>query len=366
MFRAARKLTLPAIALGFLIFAIIHVVKAQQPASKSKPPVEPPHTPFANTVAGAGIVEARTENISIGSHLPGVVTEVLAKVGEKIEKGTPLFRLDDRAMKSNLRVMQANVTAAKAELTRLESLPRPEELPAAEAKVNEAKAMLAEQQAHYERAKRLDSEKATTDQEMVRRRQAVEMADQQVAAAKASYDLLKAGAWEPEKAVARAKVEQAMASFEQVQTEIDRLTVNAPVDGEVLQVNVRPGEYVGAPPGEALVVLGNVQQLHVRVDIDEHDIPRFRSGAAAEATLRGDPLAKFDLHFERVEPYVVPKKSLTGDNSERVDTRVLQVIYSIDSPSSCTLYVGQQVDAFIDAAKSATDRPAVKPPASNL
>ena len=71
MFRTARKLTLPAIALGFLIFAIIHVVKAQQPASKSKPPVEPPHTPFANTVAGAGIVEARTENISIGSHLPG-------------------------------------------------------------------------------------------------------------------------------------------------------------------------------------------------------------------------------------------------------------------------------------------------------
>ena len=127
MFRAARKLTLPAIALGFLIFAIIHVVKAQQPASKSKPPVEPPHTPFANTVAGAGIVEARTENISIGSHLPGVVTEVLAKVGEKIEKGTPLFRLDDRAMKSNLRVMQANVTAAnaKVELARREWIPDP-------------------------------------------------------------------------------------------------------------------------------------------------------------------------------------------------------------------------------------------------
>jgi len=253
-------------------------------------------------------------------------------------------------------VMQANVTAAKSELTRLESMPRPEELPAAEAKVNEAKALLAEQQAHYERAKRLDTEKATTDQEMIRRRQAVVMAEQQVAAAKASFDLLKAGAWEPEKAVARAKVEQAVASLEQVQTEVDRLTVNAPVDGEVLQVNVRPGEFVGAPPGQALIVLGNVQLLHVRVDIDEHDIPRFRPGAPAQATLRGDPRAKFDLTFERVEPYVVPKKSLTGDNTERVDTRVLQVIYSIANPC-CPLYVGQQVDAFIDASTSATEEP---------
>src|SRR5262249_4953813 len=89
-------------------------------------------------------------------------------------------------------------------------------------------------------------------------------------------------------------------------------------------------------------------------DIDEHDIPRFKPGAPALATLRGDPKAKFNLTFERVEPYVVPKKSLTGDNTERVDTRVLQVIYSIEN-QGCTLYVGQQVDAFIDAARSATE-----------
>jgi len=362
MFRTVRKLALPCLALGLLVCAVMHVVRAQQPAVKSKPPVEPPRAPFASTVAGAGIIEARTENISIGSHLPGVVAEVVVQVGAKVDQGTPLFRLDDRALKSNLRVMQANLSAVKAELSRLESMPRPEELPAAEARVNEAKAMLAEQEAHYERAKRLDTERATTEQEMIRRRQAVQMAEQQVAAQQAAYDLLKAGAWEPEKAVARAKVEQAVASLEQVQTEIARLTVTAPVEGEVLQVNVRPGEFVGAPPGQALVVLGNVQLLHVRVDIDEHDIPRFRPGAPAEATLRGDPHQKFNLAFERVEPYVVPKKSLTGDNTERVDTRVLQVIYSIEN-QGCTLYVGQQVDAFIDASKSATETPGARSPA---
>ena len=139
------------------------------------------------------------------------------------------------------------------------------------------------------------------------------------------------------------------------EVDFDRLVVRALVDGEVLQRNVRPGEYVGAPPGQALIVLGNVGTLHVRVDIDEHDAPRFRPGAAARGSLRGDPAHQFPLRFVRVEPYVIPKKSLTGDNTERVDTRVLQVIYSVES-KQMPLYVGQQMDVFIEADNRAVAR----------
>ena len=131
--------------------------------------------------------------------------------------------------------------------------------------------------------------------------------------------------------------------------------IRALVDGEVLQVNVRPGEFVGAPPSQALIVLGNVTQLHVRVDIDEYDIPRFVPEAPARATLKGQPDEFFPLKFVRIEPYVVPKKSLTGDNTERVDTRVLQVIYAIDTGGK-RLFVGQQLDVFIDASPPASRR----------
>ena len=136
--------------------------------------------------------------------------------------------------------------------------------------------------------------------------------------------------------------------MKETQTELDRLVIRALVDGEVLQVNVRPGEFVGAPPGQALVVLGNVTQLHVRVDIDEYDIPRF-SPTPRPARRSRQPGRVVPAAFVRVEPYVVPKKSLTGDNTERVDTRVLQVIYAIDNGSN-RLFVGQQLDVFIDAA----------------
>jgi multidrug efflux pump subunit AcrA (membrane-fusion protein) len=64
------------------------------------PPIQPAENPFPNTVAGAGIVEPETENISMGSSLPGVVVEVNVKVGRKVKAGDALFRLDDRQLKA--------------------------------------------------------------------------------------------------------------------------------------------------------------------------------------------------------------------------------------------------------------------------
>ena len=97
-------------------------------------------------------------------------------------------------------------------------------------------------------------------------------------------------------------------------------------------------------------MLGNIERLHVRVDIDEFDIPRFDPGAAASAVPRGSLQERYPLKFVRIEPFVVPKKSLTGDNTERVDTRVLQVIYECDPDGRPPLFVGQQVEVFITAA----------------
>jgi multidrug resistance efflux pump len=334
-----------------LVFAVIHVVRAQQTSPKPPPPVEPARSPFGSTVAGAGIAEAQTENIAIGSALPGVVMEVyvpVENVGQRVKAGDPLFRVDDRQLKAQLKVNEANLAAAQAQLTKLEKQPRPEELPASEAKMRSAESNLAMLEDQHQRGRKLQGP-AMSEEESRQRRFAYEVGRQQLAQARADFELLKAGAWEPDKAIARATVAQAHAQIEQIKTDLDRALVRAPVDGDILQVNVRPGEYVGTPPSQALFVLGNVHQLHVRVDIDEHDIPRFRKGAPARAVLRGNPHLEYPLTYVRVEPYVIPKKSLTGDNTERVDTRVLQVIYALDVTDK-PIYVGQQLDVFIDVS----------------
>jgi multidrug resistance efflux pump len=344
------KYLLPVLALGLFGLSVWHVVKANQVPPKPPPPVEPARTQFARTVAGAGITEALTENIAVGAALPGVVLEVyvpVEKVGQRVKAGEPLFRVDDRQLRAQLKVAMATQAAAEAQLAKLEAQPRPEELPPSEAKVRTAQANLAVLQDHFERARKLYPQQAMAEEDYRQRKLSAEVARQQLAQAQAEYELLKAGAWDPDKTIAAAAVEQARAQVAQIHTDLERALVRAPVDGDVLQVNVRQGEYVGTPPSQALLVLGNVHRLHVRVDVDEQDIPRFRPNAAARAALRGSPRTEYALKFVRIEPFVIPKRSLTGDTTERVDTRVLQVIYSLEGRDQ-VVYVGQQLDVFID------------------
>src|SRR5262249_31105300 len=149
------------------------------------------------------------------------------------------------------------------------------------------------------RAERLAPGRVVPEQELVERAQAVRVARAQLDSARAEQALLQAGAWGPDRDVARAGVGQAQTLLEQTETELDRLVVRAPVDGRVLQVNVRTGESVAAAPGTAPVVLGGVGRLHVRVSLDEHDIARFRPGSPARATLPGHPRIKYPLTFVR-------------------------------------------------------------------
>jgi multidrug resistance efflux pump len=265
----------------------------------------------------------------------GLVTEVLVSVGDRVEANQPLFRLDGRSWQAELKSRRAALQIAEMQLARLESLPRPEEVPGGAARVREARANLDEKEYFVRRGE----EKVMSEDERTRRRHAEKIAREQLARAEAEQALLQAGAW---------KAEQARAGVEQASTELERLTVCAPLAGTVLEVNVHPGESVDALRGGALAVLGDIRRLHVRVEIDEQNLPRFRPGAAARGVLRGDPRHEFRLTFVRVVPHVLPKRMLTGQVAERVDTRVLPVLYALDAGVE-GLYVGQQMDVFIAA-----------------
>lgn len=360
---------LPLLAAGAFGFAMVQMTKAQQQPPPVSPPVEPAKSPFGKQVSGAGIVEPETENIAVGTHLPGVVKAVHVRVDDRICAGAPLFELDDRALVAELSVRAAARESAAAQVGKQEAQPRPEELPPLEAKVAEAKANLDDKVTLFERTKRENENGVAARELFDSRRMAVDVAKSQLRGAEAALHLLRAGAWKYDLALSKAALVQAEAQYAQTRTELDRLRVAAPrvrkpganrapepiptadlVEFRVLQVNVRPGEYVSAAPGAPIVVLGTVGRLHVRVDIDENDIGRFKPGIKGTAAPRGDPSVRYPLTFVRVEPYVIPKKSLTGGNTERVDTRVLQVIYAIDR-TDAPLYVGQQLDVSLDATE---------------
>ncbi len=343
------KYVLPMLAVAGVSFAGWMVVRGSQELPPAQPVSEPATSEFSSFVAGAGLVEAATENIAIGPVVPGVVQRVYIKVGDSVKAGDPLFTVDDRDLKSQRVQLQSAVDAATARLARLQDAPRLEDIPPAQARVAAAEAQLADAQAQLQLYEELPDRRAVTQDDFNRRRFAVELARANLQESKAQLDLLMAGSWKQDILVAQAELDSAKAAIAALDIELDRRTTRASVDGTILQCKVRPGEY--APTGlleEPLILMGATDVLHVRVDVDENDAWRVRPGARATAYVRGNRDLTTQMTFVRVEPYVIPKRSLTGQSTERVDTRVLQVVYAFE-PGKLPVYVGQQMDVFIEA-----------------
>lgn len=344
-----RKYVIPLMAVAGVALAVHTVRSENQEKPVAAPAAAPAKSTFDTSVAGSGIIEASTQNIAIGTHLPGIITKLHVQAGDRVKAGDALFSIDDRTVRAEVLVRAANVQTAKQSLARLEQMPRAEELPPLQARVAEAQASLDDAKNTLAMWESVTDARAVVAEEMSRKRFAVATAESRLAAAKAQLDELKAGAWKPDTDVARAQIEAADALLQSTNTELERHTVRAPVDGQVLQCNIRLGEFaqVGSL-GTPMILMGNTDTLHVRVDVDENDAWRVKAGAKARISLRGNSALGTDVTFVRIEPFVVPKRSLTGESSERVDTRVLQVLYSFPH-TNLNAYVGQLVDVYIES-----------------
>src|SRR5439155_6589885 len=119
--RAMAPLLLPLLAIPAVAYAAFSVARTHPRRVRSAPPVPPPVSRFERTVAGIGLIEANTENISIGTQLPGVVAKVFVAAGQQVKEGDPLFQLDDRHLAAELGVRQAALAAAEARVETAEN-----------------------------------------------------------------------------------------------------------------------------------------------------------------------------------------------------------------------------------------------------
>ena len=293
-----RKLLMLLAATGLVLAILAVLVQGEDAPASPSPSGNMPNPPYASFVAGAGIIETRRGNIEIGTPVSGILSDVMVRAGDRVKAGDPLFRIDDRDLQARLATAEAKLNVATAEV----DLPK----------------------------HRLDYD------EHLRKRDSAAVSDQQLSELR---DQLR---------VATVKRQLAEAEVSQIQREIDRHLVRAPVDGQVLRTNLRPGEFLSAGGGTTMLLFGEEQTLYLRVDVDETDAWRIRPGAAAVAYARGNPRIRIPLKFEYIEPYVVPKTSLTGRSTERSDTRVLQVLYSFGHAGN-PVYAGEQMDVFIQA-----------------
>lgn len=292
------------------VFLLVTKLRKVEPAPP--PLVEPARAPFADNIGARGIVESVNENVRIAPAISGLVTKVNVGVGDKVEEGDVLLEQDSRDARALIEIEEAQIETLRAQIA-------------------EAEVTLADRRDQWARIEKLSQEKVASIDERQRVKfandaaiSAIERARKQLAAA--------------EKLAQRTRVQ------------LDLLSVKAPRRGTVLQVNVRSGEYASIAATEPLMLLGQIDQFQLRADVDEDNASRVREGCRAIAYIKGSAKDPIPLKFVRIEPYILPKRSLTGESSERVDTRVLQIIFRFERPET-PVYVGQQMDVFLEAGE---------------
>lgn len=355
------KLLFALSALGLLAGCIAaYVFSLQKPAL---PPVfSPPVNPYTHGIYAEGIVESEQtsgENLNIYPEVAGTVKEIFVAEGQTIHKGVPLVLIDDSVQRAIVSQQLSQAQAARALLQELKAQPRKETLDVAEAQVKAAQANLKTAEDTLEKqqtAYNIDPKSVSKDA-MDNAANAVAVAKANLQVAQRQYDLTRAGAWIYDIRNQESQYNALLYSYRSSLALLSKYTLRAPADGVVLSINTAVGNYI-SPQGsydaytrgsDPVLVLGTPQDsLHVRCYVDEILVPRLPppSKMKAEMSIRGSNV-RVQLDYVRTQPYVSPKIELSNQKMERVDVRVLPVIFKVHKPRDVNLYPGELVDVYI-------------------
>jgi HlyD family secretion protein len=296
-FKDFKYLKLPASTLFAVLGVLLALfyISTKEFKIKAKAPITASaNKPFTASISGTGIIESVGKNIDIAPYFAGRVAEVFIKEGDSVNINSPLFRVNDLETRAGLDSIKAELDAQNAVLKNI--------------------------QQQYTRLENLENKSAVSEQDISSKALELEKA-------KADFKKLEA----------RIKEQELI---------LEHSIIRSTITGKILQVNIRAGEYVNPSSNPAPVILAEDNQYQVRVDIDEINASHIRPNQKAYAFLKGDTSKKFPLEFVRIEPYMVPKKDLTGNTAERHDIRVLQIIYYCEKPDF-PIYIGQQLEIYI-------------------
>jgi len=330
----------------------------------AQPPVfNPAPNPYRSGIYANGILQsdqATGANIALYPEVAGTVVQIAVTEGQRVKQGDTLMALDDSVQRATVEQLIAQAQAAKAALAALRAQPRPESLAVTSAQIQVGEAALKMNRDTYEKlaaVNRITPDVVSRDQ-LDTAANAVNVATANLAVAHKQYELAKAGAWSFD---IQSQTQQFVAldkAYRAAEAQWRKYTIRAPVDGAVLSIRTAVGSYVSAQGtydtisgGNGPVLImggGSGDQLSVRCYIDEILIQRLAlaQNTPAQLFIRGTNVS-IPLQYVRVEPYVSPKIQLSSERLERVDLRVLPVIFRLQKPSNVRLYPGQLVDVYI-------------------
>lgn len=319
---------------------------------KPTPPIKQLEDPYLhffeekNVVFGAGVIIPKGEEIDIKATEDRKVIKIFVKEGEKIHQGDPLIQLYDKELKAQVLAKEASLSKSKIELERLQSLPRPEDLAVQKALYSQARIESDEATRQFNIAQELFDKSMLSRGEYDQKKYSADVAHSKLEHAKTELDKMQAGAWKPDLDAAKSDVAYQTANLEAIKNQLNETLITAPADATVLKINVQVGEAALTNRSDPLMILGDLEECYVEISVDQNEISRLDFNQEATAFFRGIHNQPIALYFVRKKPLVVPKKNLTSASNERVDTKVVQLVYGFKKKRQCES-VGSLMDVFI-------------------
>ena len=269
----------PLLLLSFAVLAGCH----QRPKVERSAAASQKHPDSGALIAAPGIVEPWGGETKLAALDSGVIAELAVSEGQRVRRGDLLARLDDARQRHAAELAEAELRQAAAEADG--TAPSAEEVRVARAELERAQRELEQRRRDAARATQLGSVGVLPTADVERAASTLRSDEAGVEAALARLSVVRRGARPSERRLALARHEAAVARLASARTELARREVRAPVEGVVLWSRYHAGEFY-APSVGPLMVMGNLERLQVRAEVEDTDATSLRPGAAC--TLHSD------------------------------------------------------------------------------
>lgn len=285
--------------------------------------------------------------VGIASRLSDRVTEVLVREGDRVVKGQPLIRIENRNIGASRAKAEAALKLASAKYEETKNGYRPQEILMAEAQLAQAEALALRAATDFSRYQRLaHDDGGVTQADLDAARAARDSTKAAVDSAREELSLRREGTRKEDIEMAQAQMEQARAELDAVNVMYEDTLLSSPVNGTVAQKLVSPGELVSA--GQRLLTLVDADDLWLNARIDETRISQLHEGLAVEFTLDGYPGRTFKGTIYEISPAVSSAFSLIStENVAGYFTKVMQrvpikITLPEESEPELTFRIGMQ------------------------
>lgn len=300
----------------------------------------------AEEIVAPGVVESVSDQVALSFEVPGRIEELLVAEGDRVAEGQLLARLDSRIAAARVAGAEAALESARARRDVALTGSRPEEIRAAEAEAEAAKANAWDREQWLARAEKLSGTNGVTPADLDNARGSAVATRAMQKAAEARLALVREGARPEARREAVAAVAAAEAELAEARTYLSQTELRAPRAGVVLRRYSEPGEQVVTTPQKTILTIADVDNLRLRVEIDESDVGRVSVGQRGYATADAYGERRFAGQIVRSTRELGRKTLRMDDPRARVDTRVLEVIFIPDEASALPL--GLRMDVHVE------------------